>query len=192
MTLKILEVHQVYKEIENLDLSDFDIFTFDDGLYSQYKNIDFFTKCKKPLYFFISPFYIRENQKSLDFEFSDIAQKNALEKNDKSAFMSLEEIKEISKIKNVHIGGHSFSHKYYKNNSVIDIKDSLQDFNNMIDYFNTNRIYIDSFCYPYNNYLYSYHQKCKNLNLTEFGINPVRIPVESLLKMERKNVWINY
>ena len=42
MTLRILEIHQVYKEIEDLDLSNFDIFTFDDGLYSQYKNIEIF------------------------------------------------------------------------------------------------------------------------------------------------------
>lgn len=191
MKSKILEIHQVYPCINDIDLSSYDVFTFDDGLYSQYKNIDMFLKYKKPMYFFISPFYIRENQKPSEFMYSDIAQKNAISGN-KSAFMSLDEIREISKIKGVHIGGHSFSHKYYKNSSVLDIKDSLQDFNNMIDFFNVNKIYIDSFCYPYNNYMFSYHQKCKNLNLKEFGIEPKREPIEKILKMEERNVWINY
>ena len=54
--MKILECHEIPKDINlnDYNLEDYDVFTFDDGLYSQYLNVEKFLKYNKPMYFFIS------------------------------------------------------------------------------------------------------------------------------------------
>ena len=54
MNNNIVMIHEVTDDVLNVNLSNFDILTFDDGLYTQYIHLNHFLQYNKPMYFFIS------------------------------------------------------------------------------------------------------------------------------------------
>ena len=168
-------IHEITEEVLKKDLSSFDIITFDDGLYSQYLNIEHFKKFKKPMIFFISTAIVcPENVKQSDeILYCGDCHKKAFNGNFEN-YMTWKQIQEISKMDKCKIAGHSHNHKVYKT-----LPENIKDINTMITEFKRNGIAVESFCFPYN--LDSILQK---LAVQAVGIftfyGKSRIPVESL------------
>lgn len=176
MKLKVLMIHEIREEFLSFDLSGFDVITFDDGLYSQYKYHSHFAKFNKPMYFFITTDFICKENQNKDFISCVEAHKKAF-KGDYSNYMTLEQIKELSLKYN--IGSHSKTHSDI--NKIKDIKEQYKKIKEEVDlsleFFNLNNIRIDSYCLPYNqnNKLYESYIKSKNLKI----FSSERIEIES-------------
>lgn len=150
---KILEIHEVHDWMLELDLSEFDILTFDDGLYSQYKHFKHFLKFDGPKYFFISTDIVCTDEKLQNKELISCrdAHKNYRVGDDKSAYMTWDQIKEISEYTNCFIGGHSHTHPKLEGTRLVDqMHTAMFETKIMIKNFKQNDIIINSFCYPYN------------------------------------------
>jgi hypothetical protein len=179
---KILMIHEVEPWMLELDLSEFDEITFDDGLYSQYKNYKHFLKYKKPLLFFISTNIVCEEVRTQNEEVikcSD-AHKLFFEDNNKSNYMTWNQIKEIEKTSNCKIGGHSHFHKKYKSKKIKEIYEKLTNCTKtMMDIFNQQEIKIIDFCYPYNKNYPLYETILKKEEIINF-YGEERIAIEEL------------
>ena len=180
---KILMIHEVKEWMLELDLSNFKEITFDDGLYSQYKHIEHFKKFNVPLTFFISTNIILEDEKLQNKEITldcRSAHQNHFTNNDKSQYMTWNQIKEIHNNENCYIGGHSHNHYSYK---LKDLKtlfyDLTIDTELMINTFKQNNIIIDKFCFPYNTELPLYKGLLKKQKITKF-YGQERIAIEDL------------
>jgi len=107
-------VHEVTKEILQLSLEDY-FLTFDDALYSQYYYWPLIEKMKTKKILFVAPGLVNggdEIRKQFDgthVEFPSCYEAMSLhrQKDDRSNYMTLNEIKEL---RGVTIGAHSFSH----------------------------------------------------------------------------------
>lgn len=179
--MKILEIHQVQEGYLNKNIyKNFDILTFDDGLYSQFYYLDFFKSLNKPLIFFISSGIINNNNK---FEFKDClnAHNDFFLKNDTSAYMSIQQIQIISK--EFEIGWHTHFHplltQFSKINQLQIILNEIKLGSDFIKKFGCK-----SFCFPYNNKnnFFEYNLKKNNFN-TFFGSE--RINLENYLGIEQ-------
>lgn len=176
---KVLMIHEVYPEFLDLDLSKFDIITFDDGLYSQFLHYKHFLKFNKPLIFFISSNIIRplnvkpNNQIIRCAEAHEKAFKGNFEN-----YMSIDEIKEISKY--AEIGCHGHNHILFKN-SIKDFKNFKEDTLKSLEFFKNLEINIKSFCFPYNqdHYNFLYKSYIKSLELEMYGHE--RFSIENLI-----------
>jgi len=144
--MKIVMIHEITSGVLKKDLSDFDIITFDDGLYTQYKNIEHFLKFKKPLYFSISTSIVcPENiEQSDEIIYCGDAHKKAFKGNFEN-YMTWKQIQEISYISGCHISGHCNEHKRIKT-----FKEGIKDIKIMQQKFKEYNIKIEAFCYPYN------------------------------------------
>lgn len=180
--MNVVMIHEITDKILKLDLNKFDIITFDDGLYSQYKNYKYFLKFNKPLYFFISTNIVcpeDEIQNEIPISCTD-AHELFFETGCKNNYMKWSQIKEIYNTKNCFIGGHSHGHKKLKElplklqSNVI--KDDIIE---MMYMFQENKICIKTFCYPYNNELITYNVHLKKFGITTF-FGKERIKVETL------------
>jgi len=180
--LKVVMIHEVTDDVLSKDLSDFDIITFDDGLYSQYTNISHFLKYNKPLYFFITtdivcPLYIEQNK---DVVSCSESHRRYREDNDRSNYMKWSQIKELYNTDNCFIGGHSHTHPKIKYKKVVDGYNKAKDeCECMMNSFRSHNINISSFCFPFNENFFVYKQL-----LTREGIDlffgKERIPVENI------------
>jgi len=111
---EIIVIHEITRDILELPLEKY-ILTFDDALYSQYYYWPLIEKIKTEKILFVSPCLVNENDKDRSqFDGSHInfpscyeAMSLYREKNDKSNYMNVNEIKQIT---GVTIGAHSFSH----------------------------------------------------------------------------------
>jgi len=166
-------IHEITKNVLSKDLSTFDVISFDDGLYSQYMNLEHFLKLPQPKYFFISTNIICNTKQSSEIIYCADAHKKAFNGNFEN-YMTWDQIIEIYNTPNCYIGGHSHNH-----NLITSLKENIQDTNTMINEFKKHNIIIDSYCYPYNN-----EYKIRDLTLKIHKIHKIfgknRVAVESL------------
>jgi len=153
----MIMVHEVNLEIIKA-LSKFPekVLTFDDGLYTQYKYLPELLKLPNKKIFFISGYFTRTGKPNTNF----IKCADAHASMDKSYYMSIEEIKEISNSNRCYIGAHGFEHikiltpllKIKKGNKIIKngFKYIKEDIEKMMDWFKKINIHPIYFCYPYN------------------------------------------
>lgn len=174
--MKIVMIHEVNDEILNINFDDFDVITFDDGLYSQYLYKDHFSNIGKKCIFFINPSIIcpEDVKQSEKYITCANAHKKAFKGNYED-YMKMSQINELKMIKNFEIGSHSYNHVYFKS-----IKDMIDDYKKSVDFFKKNDIIIKSYCFPYNQdskkkYFYNI---LKKYDIDLYGDG--RIPVETL------------
>lgn len=176
--MKILLIHQVEEWMLDLDLTSFDIITFDDGLYTQYKFHKEFLQLKKPLYFFISTSIICNGNQRKTYIKCNEAHDLYFNNGDTSHYMTWKQIHEL-KDNGCIIGGHSDTHPYLNNMSFTkQLKESYNQSKIMMKKFDAHNINITSFAYPYN-------FKCAGYNiLKSFGVTQFfgdeRIEIETL------------
>ena len=142
--MKTLMLHHIHDWMLDLDCSEFDILTFDDGLESQYKYHEHFNKFKKPMYFFIST--------SMP---------------DTGHHMSWKAVKELSELYNV--GGHSHNHPDLRNTKITSQLETVKnECQMMMAEFEKHEIKIDSFCFPYNYEALGYRSILKSYGIEKF------------------------
>lgn len=177
--MHICEIHEVKPEFLDIDLSGFDILTFDDGLASQYHNAKHFAQFKKRMIFFISPKIVNPGitQDSSPVHCAD-AHDRFFNNNDSTPYMTWEQIQELSE--EFEIGGHSYSHPFLENLPVLkQIPIALDETSKMLASFKEHGINIRSFCYPYNYKAPGYRVALQKNGISElFG--PGRTPIETL------------
>ena len=175
---KILMIHEVEDWMLDLDLSEYDIFTFDDGLLSQYKHYTHFLSYGKPMYFFISTDMVcPKSQKQETKTVSCFEALRRYENGDRSCYMTWEQIKEIQKTPNCYIGGHGHKHLRLKKDSIKKTywkvkKDCME----MYDAFKKHDITINSFCFPHNEDVFGYRPTLKEYGI-EYFFGRERIPI---------------
>ena len=176
--MKTLLVHQVDEWMLDLDLTSFDIITFDDGLYTQYKYYKEFLKLKKPLYFFISTSIICNGNQSKELIKCNEAHDLYFKSGDTSHYMTWEQVHELNDNGCI-IGGHSDTHPYLNNMSFIkQLKESYSQSRMMMKVFNEHNISVTSFAYPYNFKCAGYDVLKRN-GITQF-FGDERIEIETL------------
>ena len=178
--MKILMIHEVSEEILNIPTSkfkNFDIITFDDGLYSQFLNRKFFYELNIPLVYFISSSIICPENKNQYKETISCAKAHSLVFNKhpdgQKYYMKMSQIRTLQ-FEGCEIGTHNHNHKYY-----IDFEDFKNNLNASLDYFNSFGIKISKYCSPYNQTYKLGEMYVKSKGLEYFGLG--RIPVESLI-----------
>lgn len=184
--MKVLQIHEVKDWMLKLDLSDFDILTFDDGLFSQYIHHEHFSKFGKPMYFFITSGIVCDDarQQPLCAISCDEAHEEYFRYGSKIYYMTWDQIKEINSKTNYFIGGHSHTHPILRG-MPIQIQKAIaeEESINMLNEFKNQGIAIHSFCYPYNFEALGY-----KYYLSKFGINKFfgkeRTPIEELKCMQ--------
>lgn len=148
--LMIHEVHEVF--FEKRDLNNYTL-TFDDGLYSQFYHYEKIKTIDTEKIFFISSNIICNGEQSLNFPNCHEAHRKSFEGNNED-YMSLEQIRYLSKEKQVSIGGHGHYHQNL--NKFKNLKEKIdyiiEDTELMLEWFEKNLKFIPKkFCFPYNN-----------------------------------------
>lgn len=176
--MRILELHEITNNHLNFDYSEFDMITFDDGLYSQFKYFEFFKSLNIPLVYFISgniicPEYI-ENQNP-NITCIEAHQKIGLNLNGHrytqnkdylNSYMKMSQIRYISKY--AEIGGHGFNHLICNNWG--DIREEVDNCLEILKEFS-----IKKYCLPYNQSSKKYELYLKSKNLEVFGSGRLNI-----------------
>lgn len=160
--IKVLMIHEISNDIlTKIDFENYDILTFDDGLYSVYLNWNKFPKDKRKIIFISGDIIRDENTKPLEFMECYKAHTLYREKNDKSAYLSFDEINFL-KSQNFEIGGHGYKHLHCK--SLNDIKSEVDNCLRVLPE-------IKSYCLPFNqrNPIYEAYLKSKNLEIFGSG-----------------------
>lgn len=179
--MKTVVIHGVNDEILNLDLSEFDILTFDDGLYTQYKHYKHFLKFNKPMYFFISTALVSFKDKSDLYVTSQEAHLDWTKNASLKHFMSWKQIKEIESNELCHIGGHGCYHFDLRDATLEkQARISRNEVINMLNDFHDHDITINSFCFPYNHQALGYKTYLQNHGINQF-FGSERTLVEDLL-----------
>ena len=184
--MKVLEIHEIIEQMLNLDLTGFDVFTFDDCLYSQYKYYDFFKSFKKPMFYFFSTAIYRRNEVPKIVR-CDIAHKQAILEHNYSGYMSLDEIHELAIAEN--IGLHGRNHLYLNNLNKFDqLKICHSETESMVFDFKKYGLTPEYFQAPYN-YPSFYLNFLKKYGIFKTFCN--RINIETLFEHESHDVWLN-
>jgi len=184
MDKKVLEIHQVNDDLFNLPLEDY-ILTFDDGLYTQYKYIDKLAEINTRKIFFIStgivchPLCVQEK----GYTQCDTAHEYFFRTGFAKHYMTWSQIREISKIPNCEIGGHSHFHKDIK---IMNPKNKMRFLNRdtkcMREAFVDELGYVPkSFCFPYNYTETLYNCILQKAGFIEF-FGDERLSLDGLLK----------
>jgi hypothetical protein len=160
---KIIMFHEINDNIinilkENQNYLAYAVFTFDDGLYSQYYYFDKINDLfpNNPKIFFISTDIIYTGFESQIINISCYdAHKKYFTENNKQAYMTLSQIKSLNKKNNCYIGGHGHKHLHAINCTreplKIFCKNWINDFITMKEKFTEYKLYnIKIFCTPYN------------------------------------------
>jgi len=180
---KVLMVHDIRPEFLELDLSEFDMITFDDGLYSQYLYREHFLKFNKPLVYFISTEIVcpEDKEQIVGISCGEAHRKWFCNK-DASAYMTWEQIKELNNTPGCKIGGHSHQHLKHDKKSIVQVYNDLStDTQLMLNKFKEKDIIISCFAYPYNKKYTMYRTILANHDIDNvYGYE--RIAIESLLK----------
>ena len=187
MDKEVLEIHEVSEELFDLPLEEY-ILTFDDGLHTQYQYINELAKIDTRKIFFISTSIVCDGEQSKDYIPCDAAHEYFFRTGNAKHYMTWDQIREISKLPNCEIGGHSHFHKDIGLFKSFTQKLSFvkKDTELMRDRFISELGYSPTpFCFPYNYTEYFYNcilQKNGFTNL--YGSN--RSGVNCLLKPVKK------
>ena len=175
-------IHEVEDWMLNLDLSEFDVITFDDGLVSQYNNLEHFLKLPKPKIFFISTGIVCPEETTQNNEVITCSESHSrfFKNGDLSNYMKWSQIKEINEKTQCFIGGHSHTHPDLREVKIIhQYKVTQEECYKMVGTFDLQNLCLSHFAYPYN-----YEALGYKLTLKEFGIpyffGKERIAIESL------------
>lgn len=177
-------IHEVQDKHLELDLSEYDVITFDDGLYSQYFHYKHFLKYNVPLIFFISTNIVCDEDTCQNEEFTNcnISHKEHFLYGVKHDYMKWSQIHEINKEDNCFIGGHSHEHKEVDSNNVRTLYTHIiHDTMMMMTEFKNQGISLDKFCYPYNRQYSMYKTILKDNDITSFYGNE-RIDIDDLFE----------
>lgn len=162
------------------------ILTFDDGLYNQYAYyMEHLRHVNTQKIFFISTGIVCDGPQSTKYLSCSEAHAKAFAGN-KEDYMTLEQIRELSLMPDVEIGGHSHNHhKIMRNSSLFSVaKHIRKDTEQMMAWFATNLGYVpESFCFPYNNDVHGIYEVLLKDKFSRF-YGAERIPVETLLRSE--------
>ena len=164
-------IHEIRPWMFELDCSDFDIITFDDGLYSQYVHYKEFLKFNKPLIFFISSGIVcdEEVEQSMEFPTCSDAHKSFFVNKNRHDYMKWSQIKELSLVDGCSIGGHSHLHNRLRHMKIRPMYDILlQDTTEMMAEFHKHDVDIFSFCFPYNEEYMFYRSILGEVGITNF------------------------
>lgn len=176
-------IHEVDDWMLDIDLSEYDILTFDDGLFSQYKHYKHFMSFGKPMYFFISTDIVCPADVEQDESVVPCAQAHErYREGDTTPYMTWKQIKTLQ-YKGCVIGGHGHTHIRVKNKSSIQktywkIKGECRQ---MLEIFSQHNINIDSFCFPYNQDVFGYRPTLKGYGVNTF-FGDERIRIEDMYK----------
>lgn len=171
------------------------IFTFDDGLYSQFYSFEKFNNLfpDNPKFYFISTNILCKERNFKQKRHVDCfeAHRAVFEDDNLNAYMKVSQVKELSKKENVYIGGHGHNHLRANNNVVSgNLKDRyltwIFDFKRMVDWFKVNDLPLDIYCTPYNEYNYLFHGGAKKHFPEIEIIGPNRITPMELLKLKKE------
>lgn len=184
MGKEVLEIHQVDDRLFDLELENY-ILTFDDGLYTQYKYINELAKINTRKIFFIStdivcPSACLQNREYIQ---CDAAHEHFFRTDLAEHYMTWDQIREISKIQNCEIGGHSHFHKDIETIEPKNKRSFLsRDTKFMREAFRNELGYIPkSFCFPYNYTEVLYNCILQRAGFVDFfGVG--RLGVDSLLE----------
>lgn len=178
--MKVLMVHEVKQWMLDADLSEYDLITFDDGLFSQYFYRKEFLKWDTPMIFFISTGIVSDGKQTLNFPSCSEAHRRFFENGDTTNYMTWEQIKELHETPNCTIGGHSHYHKQYSPADLKLLHSSLiEDSDLMMNAFRKQGIEITDFCHPYNKVYPLREGILKRMGITKF-YGDERIAIEEL------------
>lgn len=146
----VLMIHEISDSLFDLPLVNYTL-TFDDGLFGHYHFYHKFADIDTEKIFFISSNIVCNGQQSYEFPDSGTAHHKAMIGNYED-YMTIDQIKELSKEPNVYIGGHSHAHFDVNHLSLQRKIEYLKnDTEEMLEWFEHNlHIRPTKFCYPYN------------------------------------------
>jgi peptidoglycan/xylan/chitin deacetylase (PgdA/CDA1 family) len=174
-------IHEIRESIFDLPLENY-ILTFDDGLYSQYYYYPRFQDIPTEKIYFISSNILCTGSQSSSFPACEEAHEKAFNGNCED-YMTLEQVKKLSKEPLVSIGGHGHNHICFGHFSKTTEKMQLiaTDTQEMLHWFYTNLgTRPTRFCFPYNDDVNGlYPGILKKFGFTEF-YGKERIDVSSL------------
>ena len=177
----VLMIHEVRESIFDLPLENY-ILTFDDGLYSQYYYYPRFRNIPTEKIYFISSNILCAGSQSSGFPSCEEAHKKAFNGNCED-YMTLEQVKELSKEPLVSIGGHGHNHiriSYYSKHTE-RIKLLSEDTKSMVHWFESNLNFRPTkFCYPYNDDPHGMYSGILKLHGFDEFYGKERIDVSSL------------
>ena len=178
--MKTLMVHEVTDEILRIPkskFSSFDLITFDDGLYSQFLNREFFYDLNIPLVYFISSSIICPEYEKQSKEPISCSEAHSLffEHKNLKHYMKMSQIKMLQ-LEGCEIGTHNHSHKHYT-----DFDDFKENFETSIDYFRSFGLKISKYCDPYNQDYKLGELYVKSRGYEYFGSG--RIAIEALINI---------
>jgi hypothetical protein len=152
-------IHEITDQLLNIDLSGFDIITFDDGLYSQFCYKDYFINKYPniPKIYYISTNIICPENIGQEKNINCVdAHKQSFVLDDNSGYMKLSQIKELYTVKNCFIGAHGHNHLKSNIKSFNSLKElygtMVGDCVDMMKTFREWDIAPHSYCNPYNIY----------------------------------------
>ena len=197
---RVFMFHEINEELINWlelnkDISYFNdaIFTFDDGLFSQYYYIDHFIRLfpNTPKLFFISTGILCGDDCIQDNDMyypCHLAHKEFFIKKETKWYMKLYHIMELAKKEHCFIGGHGHNHMSGKILGSLKtyFKQWVNDFELMIEKFNQWFGELKFYCTPYNEYNPLLHGTAKK-NHNCLIIGPGRISIEEFrLEIEKE------
>lgn len=176
--MKIAEIHEFKESYYNINFSQFDVLTFDDGLYSQFQHLDFFESFNKPLIFFISTGIVSNGIQSDKATHCADAHLKARQNNFED-YMTWQQIEELASKHEV--GGHSHTHPdLSKLKFVQQTQAAKKEIDEMMHSFKEHGITISKFCFPYNDRIVGYAHYLKQYGITDL-YGDGRISIESAL-----------
>ena len=153
---KTIMIHELNKEFTEFlkTLDEEYIFTFDDGLYSQYKfmieNKELLEK-HKCLFFVSTNIICPENiEQSEDFITSEDAHIDYFETGNLKNYMKLSQIHELERFDNVNIGMHGSQHIHIQGTIKQIYENTKNDTERMIESMQKFGLETNLFCFPYN------------------------------------------
>lgn len=177
-------IHEVEDWMLDIDLSKYNVITFDDGLFSQYKHYKHFLLFGKPLYFFISTDIVcPEGEEQEENVISCREAHERYRRGNKTSYMTWNQIKTLQ-YQGCVIGGHGHTHLNFRGGSrgIQKIYWKIKgECKKMVDTFKDHEIEIDSFCFPYNDDVFGYRPLLKEYGVKHF-FGGERIPIEKYYK----------
>jgi hypothetical protein len=188
VSLELLQYFKFNKELF------FDcIFTFDDGLYSQYRSFEKFNILfpNNPKFYFVSTGIICKEKNFKQKRWIDCreAHRAAFEDDNLNAYMKRSQIIDLSKNDNVYIGGHGCNHLHILGNKKLKLKERylnwMVDFKRMVQWFKVSNLDLTIYCTPYNEYSEIFHGGAKKYFPDIKIIGPNRNTPIGLVKLKK-------